>query len=374
MSKHRDRKDRRLPSGVTKIDVATGGAPRKGFPWCYSARVMVAGVRQRQRFPPSTPISHISDWLEEQRGLIRQRRQLTVATKGTFQSDVRDEYLPQIRHLASYNERRLDIERWASIFKGRNRNTIKASEIRKVVSGWAAGIGTERQDRHGNTIQSGRLLASTLNHRLSALSNFYTLLNGKRGYNPVTEIERFTEGDRPIHAIDFAWIRKILDALPNNVTGARLRCLAYTGMRPVQLKRLQRQNIDLSDRTVWVPVGKGGSTELISLPKAGAQAFEDLIRFAEDESLHPRFRHKWGANIALGPMRQALRRAARRAGYPGDITTYWLRHSLATHMLDRGASTRQVQQQLTHSSLELIERYTKVQNSKGLRAVMNRIA
>jgi site-specific recombinase XerD len=43
-------------------------------------------------------------------------------------------------------------------------------------------------------------------------------------------------------------------------------------------------------------------------------------------------------------------------------------------MIDKGASTRQVQQQLTHSSLQLIERYTKVANSKGLREVMNRIA
>jgi site-specific recombinase XerD len=42
-------------------------------------------------------------------------------------------------------------------------------------------------------------------------------------------------------------------------------------------------------------------------------------------------------------------------------------------MLDQGASTRQVQQQLTHSSLELIERYTKVQDSKGLRDVMQKI-
>jgi len=73
-------------------------------------------------------------------------------------------------------------------------------------------------------------------------------------------------------------------------------------------------------------------------------------------------------------MRDTLRRAAKRAGYTAPITTYWLRHSLATHMLDQGASTRQVQQQLTHTSLELIERYTKVQNSRGLRAVMDRIA
>jgi site-specific recombinase XerD len=49
------------------------------------------------------------------------------------------------------------------------------------------------------------------------------------------------------------------------------------------------------------------------------------------------------------------------------------RHSLATHMLEKGASTREVQHQLTHSSLELIERYAKVTRA-GLSRVMSRIA
>jgi site-specific recombinase XerD len=47
-----------------------------------------------------------------------------------------------------------------------------------------------------------------------------------------------------------------------------------------------------------------------------------------------------------------VKRAAREAKYPHKITTYWLRHSLATHMLEKGASTREVQHQLTHSSLD----------------------
>jgi hypothetical protein len=160
-------------------------------------------------------------------GAIGRRQQSLMAlAKGAFESDVQTEYLPQIRHLASFNERRLDIQRWAAIFKGRNRNTVTPAEIRKTVSGWAAGIGTDRKDCHGHTIKGAKLLASTLNHRLSALSNFYQLLNGKRGYNPVAEIERFNEADRPINAVDFQWIKKILAELPGNVTGARLRCLA----------------------------------------------------------------------------------------------------------------------------------------------------
>ena len=375
MGRHRDRKDRRLPPGVTRIDAGTGRAARKGRPWCYRVEIMVTGERKRQRFPSSTPIGEITEWIDEQRGTIRTRQQtLTPLAKGTFEADTEREYLPQIRHLASYAERRIDIERWAEYFAGRNRNTIKATEIRKVVSGWAAGIGTDRVNRHGQTIKGGKLAASSLNHRLSALSDFYAKLNGKRGYNPVAEIERFHEGDRPIHAIDFDRVKAILAELGDNVTGARLRCLAWTEMRPVQLRRLRREHIDLDAGTVWIPVGKGGSTELISLPKPGVDAFRDLIRFADDDSKHARFRHRWGGSIALGPMRDTLRRAAKRAGYTAPITTYWLRHSLATHMLDQGASTRQVQQQLTHTSLELIERYTKVQNSRGLRAVMDRIA
>jgi site-specific recombinase XerD len=319
-------------------------------------------------------MSTITAWIDEQRGIIRKQQQsMAVVAKGTFEGDVEHEYLPQIQHLTAGYERQLDIRRWATVFKGRNRNTIKASEIRKVMSAWAAGIGTDRTDRHGRKIKGGKLAASTLNHRLSALSNFYELLNGKRGYNPVAEIERFSEPDRPIHAIDFDTVKRILAECGDNVTGARLRCLAWSGMRPIQLQRLLRHHIDLKQANVWVPVGKGGRSELINLGPEGVTAFENLIRFAENESLHPRFRHKWGAPIALQNLRFALRRAAQRADYTGPITTYWLRHSLATHMLDEGASTRQVQQQLTHSSLELIERYTKVQNSKGLRQLMHRI-
>jgi integrase/recombinase XerD len=124
---------------------------------------------------------------------------------------------------------------------------------------------------------------------------------------------------------------------------------------------------------VWVRAAKGGRTNLISLPEAGVTALRDLIGFAENEELHPRFRHKWGQPIAQESANDALKRAAKAAGYEGPITRYVFRHSFATLMLDKRASTRQVQQQLTHSSLDLIERYTKVQQSAGTKAVMERI-
>jgi hypothetical protein len=131
---------------------------------------MVRGERRRQRFPDSTPMGNMTEWIEDQRTDIRQKRgPRAVLAKGTFEADVEYEYLPQIRHLAAYYERWLDIKRWACVFRGRNRNTITPIEIRKQISAWAAGIDTDRIDRHGGIIKGSRLAPATLNHRMALL-------------------------------------------------------------------------------------------------------------------------------------------------------------------------------------------------------------
>ena len=146
-------------------------------------------------------------------------------------------------------------------------------------------------------------------------------------------------------------------------------------MRPSQLNRVRRGDIDLPHATVWVPAAKGGRSNPIALPKPGVQAFRALIAFADagayrfaDERKELAERGFEQRNVNFW-----LKRAAKQAKYPEKITSYWLRHSLATHMLEKGASTREVQHQLTHSSLELIERYAKV-TRRGLSRVMSKIA
>lgn len=374
MGKHKDRRDNRLPAGVTRADRSSNGPVRKGHPWCYRVTVMVRGQRIAHRFPSETPVAQISEWIQSQRSETKHRPGGFI--KGTFESDVEADYLPQVSHLASLRERAIDIRRWAVVFKGRNRNTIRPIEIRKHLSAWAAGRETGWLNRHGQAVVSRPLSESSLNHRLSALSNFYVLLNGKRGHNPCLDVDRFIEPDRKINAIDFKWVRQILAKLPtDNVHGAIVECLAWTGMRPSQLNRINRSDIDLPHATVWVPAGKGGRSNPIGLPKSGVRAFRRLMKFAAVGRY--RFADERDG-LAQNGFEQRnvnywVKRAAREAEYPHKITSYWLRHSLATHMLEKGASTREVQHQLTHSSLELIERYARV-TSAGLSRVMRKIA
>jgi len=171
MAKHKDRVDRRLPAGVLRADRATNGPVRKGQPWCYRVQLMVRGQRIARRFDSATPLAEITDGIRSESGTVKADVE-QVPVKGAFEADVENDYLPQVSHLASFKERAIDIRRWAMLFKGRNRNRITPVEIRKHLSAWAAGKDTTRKNRHGQTVGSRRLSYSSLNHRLSALSNF----------------------------------------------------------------------------------------------------------------------------------------------------------------------------------------------------------
>ncbi|ARW11732.1 Tyrosine recombinase XerD [Acetobacter ascendens] len=55
---------------------------------------------------------------------------------------------------------------------------------------------------------------------------------------------------------------------------------------------------------------------------------------------------------------RVVKRAAKRAGLPPDVSAHWLRHAFASHQLDAGQPVHWVQAQLGHSSLATTTRYS----------------
>ena len=347
-----------LPKGVYKVDPHTHLPPQKGRPWVWQVRKMVLGEKINKCLPSTMELPEVRAWIEARKVEARKRSALLGGGNrqaGTFDAAV-ERYLRQIS-IASIKDRTQHIQEWADRFRGRNPYTITAAEINEQLKVWKA----------------EGYAASSRNHRLSALSDFFQKLTGQRkgGHNPCREIDRFAEPKRIPPARPFSEIQKVLKEFDDNVTGARARCLAYTGMRASQLMRLQRDDINLQQRTVRVPQAKQGEVAEIALSKEGLDAFKDLIRFAEDTELPEINRHHWGKPFSNSSLNKALRIACKRAGVR-PFNPYVFRHSLATHLLELGASTRDVGYQLGHSDPRMTERYTKV-NLERLRKVMARI-
>ncbi len=74
--------------------------------------------------------------------------------------------------------------------------------------------------------------------------------------------------------------------------------------------------------------------------------------------------NKGGARLSDRGIRRIFDKHARAAGLPATVTPHTLRHSFATHMLNRGADLRAVQELLGHASLASTQVYTHVTTEK----------
>lgn len=102
--------------------------------------------------------------------------------------------------------------------------------------------------------------------------------------------------------------------------------------------------------------GKGEKTRAVKVSKATWQALQAYRQDAPDEA--PVFVSRKGGHLDPSQVRRIVVAAAKRAGIPGNVSPHWLRHSHASHALDRGANVVLVRDTLGHSSLAITSRYT----------------
>ncbi len=103
--------------------------------------------------------------------------------------------------------------------------------------------------------------------------------------------------------------------------------------------------------------GKGGKTRAVKLSAPTWKALQALRVGAGDNQ--PVFISRKGAGrLDETQVHRIVKAAAVRAGIVGNVSAHWLRHSHASHALDRGANIALVRDTLGHSSLAVTSRYT----------------
>jgi integrase/recombinase XerD len=157
-------------------------------------------------------------------------------------------------------------------------------------------------------------------------------------------------------------VRLLAAALPGRER--TLLDVAYScGLRLQELLGLQVRDIDSARMVLHIRHGKGQKDRLVPLsPRLLAVLRAYWRQYRPARWLFPGVQPS--VPLTDGAVQRLCRRAARRAGLGKQVTPHTLRHSFATHLLDRGADIRSVQELLGHQSLSTTQVYTHLTTRK----------
>jgi len=149
---------------------------------------------------------------------------------------------------------------------------------------------------------------------------------------------------------------------------SRLQCLLEllyaSGLRVSELTGLDLQDLIMEQRTLRV-MGKGRKERLVPFHEAAAQVLEAYQAhrgaFLAAKSLPPTaalFLNQRGGRLTPTSVRAFLAQTLTQLALRARISPHALRHSFATHLLNRGMDLRAIQELLGHASLSTTQRYT----------------
>ena len=215
------------------------------------------------------------------------------------------------------------------------------------------------------------LSARSAARHLVSLRNFFKFLlkEGRLKTDPTEEIDAPKIGQSLPKYLTAAEVDALLQQPdPSTPAGLRdkamLELLYATGMRVSELIGQRWEDFEVNLGVVRCR-GKGSKERLIPVGKSALRAVEDYVHrgrqalAARKDSPHL-FLNRLGGRLSRVGFWKLLRRYGRAAGISTPLTPHVVRHSFATHLLERGADLRSIQLMLGHSDISTTQIYTHV--------------
>jgi len=265
-----------------------------------------------------------------------------------------------LRHLAvernasahTLRSYRTDLDEFQRFLADRDGGSLAATDAR-AVRAWLAAL-------HARGLQP-----ASIGRKLAALRSCLRFLvrRGVMAANPAREVRG---PRRPRKLVSFLPIDEAADLVDARAVGgvsrvrdvAILELLYATGVRVSELAGLDIHALDRTERTVRV-LGKGRKERIVPYGTKAAQALETWLG-RRGEHAGAVFTNGRGGRLGVRSVHTIVRRSASAAGIVRRVSPHTLRHTFATHLLDRGADLRMIQELLGHSRLSTTQRYTHV--------------
>ncbi|MCC7044686.1 MAG: site-specific tyrosine recombinase XerD [Acidobacteria bacterium] len=235
-------------------------------------------------------------------------------------------------------------------------------------------IALTRRDLEGcvREAMAGGLAASSAARFVAAIRSFYRFqcLTGHLPANPAEDLQaprRMSTLPRFLSAPDVDALIAAPDvSSPGGLRDrALIEVLYATGLRVSELVGLRLTDVRLSEG--WIQcLGKGHRQRIVPLGAEAAAWLERYLR--ESRPVFTRRRESpWvfvnargGTRLSRGGFWKLLKAHGRTAGIRAPLSPHVLRHSFATHLLERGADLRAIQAMLGHADLSTTQIYTHV--------------
>jgi integrase/recombinase XerC len=224
---------------------------------------------------------------------------------------------------------------------------------------------------------------TTIARRLASLRSFFRFgqREGWTSGNPAKPLRNPRKARSLPHFLSSDDVDRLLGA-PRGTEPMALRdraileVLYSAGLRVSELAGLNSGDLDLTGGTLRVR-GKGRRERIAPVGSYAAKALTHWLHVRRVSAREkgggeaPVFVNKFGRRLTTRSVGRMLEKHLQTAGLDRRTTPHTLRHSFATHLLDRGADIRSVQELLGHKSLVTTQIYTHV-STAGLKAAYER--
>ena len=236
--------------------------------------------------------------------------------------------------------------------EGADPRAVDPARLRRY-SAWLAGQG---------------FAASTVARRLASLRSFFRYLRrqGLVASDPSVGLRNPKQPRRLPRLLRVDEVIRLLDAVPiDTPLGTRDRAMLETlyggGLRVSELVGLNLDDLDPEQELVRVR-GKGRRERLCPVGQMAFQWLRSWIPLRRPKIAHEKavFLNQRGTRLSTRSVGRLLEAHLLRRGLTNAASPHTLRHSFATHLLDRGADLRSVQELLGHRNLTTTQVYTHV--------------
>jgi tyrosine recombinase XerC len=224
-------------------------------------------------------------------------------------------------------------------------------------------------------LRSKNYSKTTIARKLASIRSFFKFLirEGVLVSNPFEMLRTPKQEEKLPHFLSISDVDVLLKTPDrSNVMGLRdmaiLETLYSTGIRVSELVGLDENNIDFFGGMIKVQ-GKGRKERLVPI---GSHAIKAINKYVDSKSKSkknekkkvsrsgPLFLNKFGGRLTARSVARSLDKYLKMSGVNLLTSPHTFRHSFATHLLDKGADLRAVQELLGHSNLSTTQIYTHV--------------